>query len=145
MAQKTKTLNYEKLSSDVPDLEKAYVDDAAFDLYSMKDINLMAKTQKVIPTGIKVDIPKGYYGQILERSGISSRTTLGVKAGVIDSSYTGEIKVIMYNYGDYPVRIRKGDKIAQMAILVVGKFKAEIVDQIEKETERGEKGFGSSD
>lgn len=138
-------LRYKKVHPDAPDLERAYDKDAGFDLSSMTSLTLMARTQKSVPTGIKVDLPEGYYGQIFERSGLSMRTTVGVKAGVIDPGYTGEIKVILYNYGDYPAKIEKGDGIAQLILLPTTPFKGKEIEEINKDSEREDKGFGSSD
>lgn len=116
------------------------------DLYSNEDVRVPGRGVKTIGTGIAMAIEEGYYGTIKERSGLSSRTPLGIKAGVIDSDYRGEVKVVMENISDYPHDIQKGDKFAQLIIRRQEDVKLQIVDEFtESETERGEKGFGSSD
>lgn len=116
------------------------------DLYSNANVRVPGRGQKVIGTGIAIAIEEGYYGQIKERSGMSVRTPLGIKAGVIDSDYRGEIKVVFQNVSDFPHDIEKGDKFAQLIIRRQEDVKMQIVDEFtEPETERGEKGFGSSD
>lgn len=123
---------------------RAYDTDAGLDLYTIQTININANTNKAVPTGIAMKIPKGYYGQIEERSGYSLDNLLTIKAGVIDSSYIGEIKIIMQNTGYEPVRIPAGTKVAQLVIHKLPNIKIEEVEILEN-TDRGEKGFGSSD
>jgi dUTP pyrophosphatase len=116
------------------------------DLYSNEDVRIAGRGVKAIGTGIAIAIEEGYYGVIKERSGMSVNTPLGIKAGVIDSDYRGEIKVVMQNVSDYPEDIEKGDKFAQLIIRRQEDVNMQIVDEFtEEETERGEKGFGSSD
>ena len=96
----------------------------------------------VISTGISVAIPEGYVGKICPRSGLAVRNAIDVLAGVIDSDYRGEIKVVLINHGAKGVRINPGDRIAQLLIQPV-----EMLDPIEAElddTDRGHSGFGSS-
>jgi len=72
------------------------------------------------------------------------KTTLIIKGGVIDSQYRGEIIIIMANHGHYPITIMPDDKVAQFILLKVPKVKIKEVKDLD-ETDRGEKGFGSSD
>lgn len=136
---------YEKTHSQVPDLERAYEYDACYDLYAQRDVTINAHAQRPIPVGIKLQLPEDAYARIWERSGMSLKTTLNVKAGVIDAGYRGEIMVVMGNYGYTPQKILRGDKIAQLSILPLPETKAELVDKVDELTERGDKGFGSSD
>jgi dUTP pyrophosphatase len=134
-----------RLSSTAKLPTKAYSNDAGFDLYADERI-LMDKYQiwKTFGTGIAMEIPEGYFGMIKPRSGLSVKQGIDVLAGVVDSSYRGEIKVclsIPYN-SDY-LCLEKGDKIAQMVILPVPQIEIEEVLQLSL-TDRGEKGFGSS-
>jgi len=123
--------------------EKGSKDAMAFDLFS--DVTLSIPTQSVylIPTGIALEPPAGYGFRINERSGWAS-LGLNIGAGNIDSDYRGEIKVVARNVSDEPIKIKKGDKIAQIRLVKVHNIELEEVETL-TETERGEKGFGSTD
>lgn len=126
----------------------AYIGDAGNDLFSTVDMIIMPGERKIVPTGIGMKIPEGFVGLIWDRSGLASKKGITVLGGVIDSTYTGEIKVILLNTTTEkyftPVRIRKGDKIAQIIITPYAHVAEwNIVDRLPK-TERGNKGFGST-
>ena len=144
MAQMTANLKFKKLSNAaiIPTRERET--DAGIDLYALGRVKIPSGGREAVPTGYAVAIPKGYYGQIEERSGFSTRNTLKLKAGVIDSEYRGEIKIVFQNCGSYPVDLDGGEKIAQLVIHRQPKVTFEFVDELD-ETDRGEKGFGSSD
>jgi dUTP pyrophosphatase len=95
-----------------------------------------------VPTGIKIAIPKGYVGLIWDKSGISLSGVHRL-AGVVDSGYRGEVKVVMINLGDKPFVIDKGMKIAQLLVQPIQKVEVADVDGLDN-TIRGEKGFGST-
>ena len=82
--------------------------------------------------------------QIRNRSGMTVKTPILVQLGTIDSDYRGTIGVMMYNHGDIPYRVQKGDKIAQAVIMPTYHGNFLIADSL-TETERGEGGFGSTD
>jgi dUTP pyrophosphatase len=124
---------------------QAHSTDAGWDLYSTENIRVTSYTPKAVGTGICIDIPSGYYAEIKERSGVSLRTPLYVKAGVIDAGYRGEIKVIVGNDTPYPFEIQPGDKIAQLIFKKLTPVEFDKVEAFEDTTERNEKGFGSSD
>ena len=116
--------------------------DAGVDLFSVVDLVLERGQVQAVSTGIKVAIPEGYVGLIWDKSGISLKGVHRL-AGVIDSCYRGEVKVVMVNLSDSPFVIEKGMKIAQMLIqplTVVNVVEAEELD----DTSRGEGGFGST-
>lgn len=94
---------------------KASMCSAGYDLRASSDhiIYPIPNKNDPIPTNLKVIIPNGCYGRIASRSGLALKL-LDVGGGVVDSDYRGEIFVIMYNYGDAPFVINKGDKIAQI-------------------------------
>lgn len=108
-----------------------------------EDTLLKPREILLVPTGIKISLPKGYEGQIRPRSGLSLKygVTQLNSPGTIDSDYRGEIKVILINCGKNDYVIKRGERIAQLVI-----SKVEIVSFIEKEisedTERGVEGFG---
>jgi len=97
---------------------------------------------KVIPCGIKLEIPVGFEAQVRPRSGLAAKYGITVlnSPGTIDCDYRGEIKVILINHGKEKFEIKRGDRIAQLVISRVER--AEIVQSGLGETSRGEGGFG---
>jgi dUTP pyrophosphatase len=97
----------------------------------------------LIPTGIHLQIPPGYEGQVRPRSGLAAKHGVTVlnTPGTIDSDYRGEVKVILINLGDKPFIIKRGDRIAQLVIC-----RYERIDLVKVETldvsDRGSGGFG---
>ncbi len=101
--------------------------------------------RKLIPSGIRIEIPNGYEAQIRPRSGLAAKygITLVNTPGTIDSDYRGEIKIIMINLGKEKFIIKRGDRIAQMIIAPV--VKALFTHEVSlNRTERGDGGFGST-
>lgn len=121
-----------------------YADDAALDLPSNEDAKLLPGEKKIIKTGIKMAIPRGFVGLIWDRSGMAAKHSIHTMAGVIDSGYRGEIGVVMINFGKEPFSIEKNMRIAQLLIQPVVQAEIEIVKSVGNETERSEGGFGSS-
>lgn len=138
-------LQYKKISKTAKDPVQAHNTDAGFDLFSNENKIITTSSLAGIGTGIAFNIPKGYFGKIEERSGFSLKNTLKLKAGVVDAGYQGEVKLIFVNAGDAPVKIYQGDKIAQIVIHKLPPVSLAKVDDFEETSERGEKGFGSSD
>ena len=100
---------------------------------------------KMIPTGIAMEIPKGYVGLIYARSGIACKRGLAPanKVGVIDSDYRGEIMVALHNHSEEPRQIDDGERIAQMVITPYLAVQFQQTDVL-SDTQRGEGGFGST-
>ena len=121
----------------------AHSGDAGMDLYSAEDAIIKPGERKVVTTGIKIEIPNGYVGLIWDKSGLASKNGLKVMAGVIDSTYRGEIKAVIINLSDREYRVEKNTKIAQMLIQKVESMEIEEVENLE-DTLRGDGGFGSS-
>ena len=117
--------------------------DAAFDLHSNTSIVLNPGEKAVIPTGIGLEIPKGFVGLIWDRSGLAAKHALTTIAGVIDSNYRGEIGVVMLNLGKEAFTIAQHDRIAQMVIQPIHEVEFFEVDALEG-SERGTAGFGST-
>jgi len=117
--------------------------DAGMDLYSTQDLILMSGKIITCETGIAMAIPVGYVGLIWDKSGVAFNGGIKTMGGVIDSSYRGEIKIIMTNLSNKDYFIKKGDKIAQMLIQKVESLDIEEVEVLD-DTERGEGGFGST-
>lgn len=118
------------------------------DLYAAisTPVHLLPGMHVVIPTGVKMEIPQGYEGQVRARSGLASKGIMVANSpGTIDSDYRGEIKVLIFNAGNYMTTINPGDRIAQMVFAAVVRAKFVPVDPvIFSETERGVAGFGST-
>ncbi|HBI16621.1 MAG: Deoxyuridine 5'-triphosphate nucleotidohydrolase [Candidatus Moranbacteria bacterium GW2011_GWF2_34_56] len=121
----------------------AIKDDAGMELYSVED--LIVESGKILAcgTGISVAIPTGYVGLIWDKSGVAFKGGIKTMGGVIDSSYRGEIKIILTNLSDKEYVINKGEKVAQMLIQKVEIPAIEEVQELDN-TERGEGRFGST-
>jgi dUTP pyrophosphatase len=119
--------------------------DSGYDLASAEDTIIYKGTRHTVRTGVHVAIPKGYVGIIKDRSSMAS-LGIHVLAGVIDSSYRGEIRVILINHGEAYARIHPFDKIAQMIIIPYLDLYIEEVDGLAElgDTVRGQGGFGST-
>lgn len=117
---------------------------AGLDLACIERVDIPPGRQAVLPTGLSVALPFGYYGRIAPRSGLAVKHGINVHAGVVDSDYRGEIKVALINHGDTLVEFRPGDRIAQLIIERCAMALAPAwADELDA-SERGEKGFGSS-
>lgn len=119
---------------------------AGMDLYSNEDkIIIPPHSRRIIKTGIFIQLPEGYEAQIRPRSGLAHRHGITVlnTPGTIDSDYTGEIGVILYNSTLTPYFVTKGERIAQMVVSKYEKIEWENVLILEN-TKRGNGGFGST-
>ena len=117
---------------------------AGHDLYAQSGTTIPAKGQGIIRMEIAISLPPNTYGRIVPRSGLAPKHSLAVNAGVIDADYTREIKVILVNLGNKEYEIHKWDKIAQWIGDRITSEEAILVENLET-TERGTKGFASSD
>lgn len=98
-----------------------------------------------VNTGIHIEIPKGYEGQVRGRSGLAIHHAIIVPTGTIDSDYRGEIGVILFNLGKDPFRILPGDRIAQLVIAPITRVEVTEFELGElSTTDRGFNGFGST-
>ncbi len=116
--------------------------DAGMDLFSSVEHVLARGAVYAVPTGIKVEIPRGYVGLIWDKSGISLKGVHRL-AGVVDAGYRGEVKVVLINWGQSPLFIEKGMKIAQLLIQTIEEVEVVEVEDLE-DSSRGEGGFGST-
>jgi dUTP pyrophosphatase len=110
-----------------------------------EDLVLKPGTRALVSTGIRLEIPRGFEGQVRPRSGLA--LTHGVTVlnspGTVDSDYRGEIKIILINLGESDFRVRNGDRIAQMVFSPVVRVSFQRQDEIAS-TVRGSGGFGST-
>lgn len=120
---------------------------AGHDLYAAfeRPITLLGADVLLVPTGLALEIPFGYEGQIRPRSGLAMKGVTVMNApGTIDSDYRGEVKVLLVNHSDRGLTINPGDRIAQLVFAPV--VPAVILTQATEldSTDRGEAGFGST-
>jgi len=121
-------------------------DDEGWDLYSSESVIIPVGQSRLVKTGIAIEYAEGYWGQIEGRSGLAYKKGVQPFAGIIDTSYRGEHGVILFNGGTEEFIVNEGDRIAQLVIRqrVVSVMEEVSLCDFNKETLRGEKGFGSS-
>ena len=153
-------IKYSKLHPHAKEPFRANTSDAGYDLFSTDYITLEPLQRKLISTGISVEIPEGFYGRVAPRSGLACNKGIDVMAGVIDSGYRGEVKVLLINlsfegyntklnafeamFGSAnKIEIKPGDRIAQLIIEKCHSVEWKGMETLE-ESQRGEQGFGSS-
>ncbi len=110
-----------------------------------KSLTLAPGERGLVPTGLVLEIPPGFEGQVRPRSGLALKAGLTVlnSPGTIDSDYRGEVGVLLINHGTEPVTIRRGERIAQLVFARLEEVEWEEVDEL-CTSERGAGGFGSS-
>ena len=122
-------------------------DAAGADLYACieEDIVIQPGQSVFVPTGLAMEIPRGYVGLIYARSGLACKRGLAPanKVGVIDSDYRGEFVVVLHNHGDEQQTVANGERIAQLVITPVITPGFTQVDAL-SETQRAAGGFGST-
>ncbi len=132
---------------DLPLPQRASPGSAGFDLRAAVDSEIVLEPggRVRVPTGLVVEIPPGWEGQVRPRSGLAAEhgVTLTNSPGTIDSDFRGEIEVLLVNLGGERLAILRGDRIAQMVVAPVASV--EIVEiTASTPTDRGRGGFGST-
>jgi dUTP pyrophosphatase len=120
--------------------------DAGADLFSAIDVTLGPGQRETVPTGVAIALPTGFVALVHPRSGLSARhgVTIVNAPGTVDSGYRGEIHVTLLNTDQHePVRLQRGDRIAQLLIQRVSTANFVEVDRLPGSV-RGERGFGST-
>ena len=113
-------LKYELLHEEALAPAQAHQDDAGWDLSSIEDAYIEPWENKTVRTGLRLEIPPGYYIQLAPRSGLSLHCKLMVMAGVIDRSYHGEIYVLLYNAGGgQRIHLKTHTRIAQLLLIKI--------------------------
>jgi dUTP pyrophosphatase len=109
-------------------------------------LELAPLERRAIPTGLYLELPEGYEGQVRPRSGMALKRGLAVvnSPGTIDPDYRGELLVPVVNLSAAPLRLEDGDRIAQLVIARYERVDWQAVDALETATERGTDGFGST-
>jgi dUTP pyrophosphatase len=116
---------------------------AGADLRASERVLLAPRSRAAVPTGLRLQIPPGHVGLVWPRSGLAVRHGIDTLAGVIDSDYRGEVRVVLVNHGDEAVAISPGDRVAQLLVQRVERPVFAAADALE-ESARGESGFGST-
>lgn len=131
--------------SDIPLPQYSTEGSSGLDIRAAVENEIMIGKGKIclVPTNLRVEIPVGYEIQIRPRSGLAAKNGIGVlnSPGTIDSDYRGEIKIIMFNFGDEDFVVKRGDRIAQMVLSKVYRANLILTDNL-KESQRGSGGFG---
>jgi dUTP pyrophosphatase len=121
---------------------------AGLDLTAAIDepLTLLPGERTRIPTGLIVEIPQGYEGQIRARSGLAFKAGLSLTNGVgtIDSDYRGEVMVLIINLGQEAHTFEPGERIAQLVVMAVPQVELELAEELSESEERGAGGFGST-
>jgi len=132
---------------DLPLPSHASPGSAGFDLRAAVDgeVVLQPGERLLVPTGVVLEIPAGWEGQVRPRSGLALRHGVGVvnAPGTIDCDYRGEVAVILINLGESPFNLRRGDRVAQLVVARVETVEWEEAETLE-ESGRGDGGFGST-
>ena len=134
-----------KLDPDLPTPSYAHPGDAGADLYARHDVELGPGERAVVPTGVAIALPQGWAAFVHPRSGLAARHGLTVvnAPGTVDAGYRGEIQVILLNTDTRPVRLERGDRIAQLVVQRVAQARFTQVADLE-ESARGAGGLGST-
>lgn len=125
-------------------LFRANPTDAGMDLCASETHTIPPGQRKAVSTGIAIEIPEGYYARVAPRSGLAVKHGIDVLAGVVDSGYRGEIKVVLLNTdSSSSFEVNPGDRVAQLIIEKHYNFELQEVDGL-SDSDRGSAGFGSS-
>jgi dUTP pyrophosphatase len=128
---------------DAVNLTKKNELDAGLDLHAAESLEIKPFSRALVSTDIAVEILPGYVGLVKARSGLAVNYGIMVGAGVIDSGYRGEVKVLLFNMGETTFEIKKGDRIAQLLTVQCNLGTYQQVEYLSG-SERGANGFGSS-
>ena len=145
--QESLTLRYVKFLDHAiaPAFAHGPSEDAGMDLFAAEEAELPAGGWRSVRTGIGIEIPPGYEGQVRPRSGLARRhgLTLLNSPGTIDPGYRGEVQVTLVNFGAEPYRVKPGDRIAQLVIGCYSGVRWELAESLDGSV-RGLGGFGST-
>jgi dUTP pyrophosphatase len=122
---------------------RGHFEDAGMDIRTPEDVVIRAHDSAVIHTKLHIEIPVGFYGKLESKSGLHVKHDIVCLGGTIDSGYTGEVVVKLYNLGPEMYKFKAGDKIVQMVIMPC-LLEEWVQDDNFAESERGNGGFGST-
>jgi len=115
---------------------------AGADLRASEAVTLDPGARAAVATGLFLEIPEGHVGLVWPRSGLAVRHGIDTLAGVIDSDYRGEVRVVLVNHGRESVRLESGDRVAQLVVQRVERARFEAAPLAA--SDRGAGGFGST-
>jgi len=121
--------------------------DSGYDVTAVEDTVVPAKGAVVVPVGLKLgQLPPGFWIRIESRSGLQFKHSISAFNGIIDNNYRGDMGVRLINSSDVDYQVKKGDRVAQLVLYPLVAVEEKYVEFTDEatETERGEKGFGSS-
>jgi dUTP pyrophosphatase len=122
---------------------KNHESDTGYDVYAVEDIEIPAKGSNVVPVGLKFAyIPEGYWVKVESRSGLGFKYGIIAHPGIIDCGYRGDAGIKLYNLTDTVYQVKAGDRIAQFVVYL--NIAMDIGWGTVENSERGERGFGSS-
>ncbi|KAL1585549.1 hypothetical protein WHR41_05728 [Cladosporium halotolerans] len=116
---------------------------AGYDLYASKPTTIPARGKVLVDTDISIAVPAGTYGRVAPRSGLASKHSIDVGAGVIDADYRGPLKVLLFNFSEVDFKVEEGERVAQLIIERIYTPEVVVVEELEQ-TVRGVGGFGST-
>lgn len=142
--KKVMKMQIKRLIDRLPAPVRATDGSAGYDLRSaIGAIIIQPGERRIVETGFAWQIPEGFMGLIRPRSGLAVRQGLHVMAGLIDSDYRDEVKVVLVNLGDKPIEVMPADRIAQMVVTSCHCPQLIEVDELDTDDDRGG-GFGST-
>jgi len=138
-------IRIQKLDPDaiLPQYAHGSDEDAAMDLCALERVVLTPGAAQAVPTGIAIELPRGYEAQVRPRSGLALKHSVTVNFGTIDPGYRGEIRVVMFNLGRADYVVEKGDRIAQLLVAPYAAVEWQEGGEL-ADSARGAGGFGSS-
>jgi len=116
---------------------------AGADLRASEAVVIPPGGRAAVPTAVRLEIPPGHAGLVWPRSGLAVRHGIDTLAGVIDSDYRGEVRVVLVNHGDQPFTIAAGDRVAQLLVQRVERALFRVAGAV-TDSGRGSGGFGST-
>jgi dUTP pyrophosphatase len=121
------------------------IGDSGYDLTAVEDVNLQASSSVVVPVGLRLAfITPGFWFRIEPRSGLGFKYSIQPHLGVIDNGYRGDLGVKLYNFSNRRFIVKSGERIAQLVVYPLIQPEMSFAEDI-TESDRGDKGFGSSD
>jgi dUTP pyrophosphatase len=123
---------------------RAHPTDAGMDLYALEGVEIPPQQRVLVRTGIAAAVPPGFVALFWDRSGLAAKSGITTLAGVIDASYRGEWKVVLFNTTDGTYRVERGERVAQVLIQQVVLHTWKVVSRLPDGTERTRNGFGST-
>ena len=131
-----------KMTKDALLPKRATNGSAGYDIYALEDVIVKAHDKALISTGVIIIVPNGFYGRIASRSSLAVKNFIDVGAGVIDSDYRNELKVLLFNHSDKDFKVNATDRIAQLLVEKINTSDIIELNKIPKSLQH--EGFGST-